>query len=101
MARIIRLEFVHVERACRVATPRFSKPKNASISSENVAVFVQPVIRIAQRSHNADRPMNPASVMKLVTTYAALRSWVLPIVGKPKCIAMVKCEMVCSGQPDS
>ncbi len=73
MARIIRLEFVHVERACGVATPRFSSPKSTSISSENVAVFVQPVNADSPTvTHNADRPMNPASVMKLVTTYAAL-----------------------------
>ena len=47
--------------------------KNTSIPSENVAVFVQPVNADSPTlTHNANKPMNPASVMKLVTTYAAL-----------------------------
>jgi D-alanyl-D-alanine carboxypeptidase/D-alanyl-D-alanine-endopeptidase (penicillin-binding protein 4) len=47
--------------------------KNTSIPPENVAVFVQPVNADSPTvTHNADKPMNPASVMKLVTTYAAL-----------------------------
>lgn len=38
-----------------------------------VAVYVQDVdARMPRASFNADKPMNPASVMKLVTTYAAL-----------------------------
>ena len=47
--------------------------KDAGIATRNVSVLVQgvdspqPLIR-----HNARQPMNPASVMKLVTTYAAL-----------------------------
>lgn len=47
--------------------------RNAGISPDNVGVVVQrvddpqPLIR-----HNASQAMNPASVMKLVTTYAAL-----------------------------
>ena len=47
--------------------------KAVQIPPENVAVVVQPVDGSPLRvNHNAQRPMNPASVMKLVTTYAAL-----------------------------
>ncbi len=47
--------------------------KDAQIPAENVAVVVQPVDGSPLRvSHQGQRPMNPASVMKLVTTYAAL-----------------------------
>lgn len=47
--------------------------KNAGIPKENVAVFVQAVEGSSPiLSHNADKSMNPASVMKLVTTNAAL-----------------------------
>jgi D-alanyl-D-alanine carboxypeptidase/D-alanyl-D-alanine-endopeptidase (penicillin-binding protein 4) len=45
----------------------------AGIPESSVAVVVQPVgTSRATLSLNASRPMNPASVMKLVTTYAAL-----------------------------
>ncbi|MDP3138697.1 MAG: D-alanyl-D-alanine carboxypeptidase, partial [Burkholderiaceae bacterium] len=45
----------------------------AQIPAANVAVVVQPVDSARPLiSHNATQPMNPASVMKLVTTYAAL-----------------------------
>lgn len=47
--------------------------KNTSIPAGSVAIFVQPVNADSPTvTHNADKPMNPASVMKLVTTYAAL-----------------------------
>ncbi|HQM88320.1 MAG TPA: D-alanyl-D-alanine carboxypeptidase, partial [Methylotenera sp.] len=47
--------------------------KNAGIPAQNVAVFVQAVEGSSPiLSHNADKSMNPASVMKLVTTNAAL-----------------------------
>jgi len=47
--------------------------KAAQIPAANVAVVVQPVDAKAPLvAHNAAQPMNPASVMKLVTTYAAL-----------------------------
>jgi len=67
------------------ATPTFAQPagylpatvtqalKNAKIPESAIAVVVQnttgttPYVAI-----NADRPMNPASLMKLLTTYAAL-----------------------------
>ena len=47
--------------------------KAAQIPPSAVAVVVQPVDASAPLiAHNAGQPMNPASVMKLVTTYAAL-----------------------------
>jgi len=47
--------------------------KGAGIPESHAAVFVQEVgAKHARLAVNADRPMNPASVMKLVTTYAAL-----------------------------
>ncbi|MGB4812451.1 MAG: D-alanyl-D-alanine carboxypeptidase/D-alanyl-D-alanine-endopeptidase [Methylophilaceae bacterium] len=47
--------------------------KNAGIPPQNVAVYVQAVEgKNATLIHNADKSMNPASVMKLVTTNAAL-----------------------------
>ena len=46
---------------------------NARIPHEAVSVWVQPVDAAAPTlAINADRPMNPASVMKLVTAFAAL-----------------------------
>ena len=51
----------------------------AQIPPEAVAIVVQPLMRggttakpAALIQHQAERPMNPASVMKLLTTYAAL-----------------------------
>jgi serine-type D-Ala-D-Ala carboxypeptidase/endopeptidase (penicillin-binding protein 4) len=47
--------------------------KVAQIPASSVAVVVQPVdVASPLVAHNAIRAMNPASVMKLVTTYAAL-----------------------------
>lgn len=47
----------------------------AGIPPESIAVYVQPVDGgPALLSVNAAQPMNPASTMKLVTTYAALES---------------------------
>lgn len=48
--------------------------KKAGIPAESVAMVAAPVARDAppRVSLGADRPVNPASVMKLVTTYAAL-----------------------------
>ena len=37
-------------------------------------------------SHRAQVPMNPASVMKLVTTYAASTCWARPTPGRRRCI---------------
>jgi D-alanyl-D-alanine carboxypeptidase/D-alanyl-D-alanine-endopeptidase (penicillin-binding protein 4) len=49
--------------------------RSAQIPLSSVAVVVQEVGAAAPLvSHNAAEPMNPASVMKLVTTYAALES---------------------------
>jgi D-alanyl-D-alanine carboxypeptidase/D-alanyl-D-alanine-endopeptidase (penicillin-binding protein 4) len=47
--------------------------EHAGIPAEAVAVWVQPVDGAGPSlALNADRPMNPASVMKLVTAFAAL-----------------------------
>lgn len=47
--------------------------KKAGIPQAGVAVYVQPVdAAVPTVSHNAEKSLNPASVMKLVTTYAAL-----------------------------
>ncbi len=47
--------------------------RKAEIPLSNVAIYVQPVnADSAILSYNADKSMNPASVMKLVTTNAAL-----------------------------
>ena len=47
--------------------------KAVQIPAANVSIVVQPVDAKAPLvAHNAAQPMNPASVMKLVTTYAAL-----------------------------
>ncbi len=47
--------------------------KAASVPPSAVAIVVQEVdARMPRVSFNAEKPMNPASVMKLVTTYAAL-----------------------------
>ncbi len=47
--------------------------KKAGIPQQSVSVYVQSVeSNTATLSHNADKSMNPASVMKLVTTNAAL-----------------------------
>ncbi len=45
----------------------------AGIPQSGVAVYVQPVDAATPTiAHNADKSLNPASLMKLVTTYAAL-----------------------------
>lgn len=47
--------------------------KEAGVSQQNVSVYVQAVdSNVAILKHNADKSMNPASVMKMVTTNAAL-----------------------------
>ncbi|WP_029147182.1 D-alanyl-D-alanine carboxypeptidase/D-alanyl-D-alanine-endopeptidase [Methylophilus sp. 5] len=47
----------------------------AQLPAESVAIVVQPVDGgVPIISHNATKAMNPASVMKLVTTYAALEA---------------------------
>jgi serine-type D-Ala-D-Ala carboxypeptidase/endopeptidase (penicillin-binding protein 4) len=47
--------------------------KQAGIPKQNVSVYVQAVEAKAPiLNHNAEKSMNPASVMKLITTYAAL-----------------------------
>jgi len=57
----------------RLPAPVARVLKAAGVPASAVAVLVQDVdARMPRASFNADKPMNPASVMKLVTTYAAL-----------------------------
>ena len=56
-------------------TPVADALKNVGIAQENVAVVVQPLdANTPVIAHNPSKSMNPASVMKLVTTYAALEA---------------------------
>lgn len=56
-----------------IPPPLVQALKAADIPASGVAVFVQEAgARKPKVSVNASQPMNPASVMKLVTTYAAL-----------------------------
>ncbi len=57
----------------RLPAPVARALKAANVPASAVAVLVQEVdARMPRTSFNATQPMNPASVMKLVTTYAAL-----------------------------
>ena len=57
----------------RLPTPVAQALKAAGVPQSSVAVLVHEIdARLPRVSVNADKPMNPASVMKLVTTYAAL-----------------------------
>ena len=53
--------------------------KNSGVNPEQVSVFVQPLpsqpanLSAPSISHQAERPLNPASSMKLLTSYAALK----------------------------
>lgn len=59
----------------RLPTPVARALKAAAIPTSAVAVVVQEVeVHLPRVSVNAGRPMNPASVMKLLTTYAALET---------------------------
>jgi D-alanyl-D-alanine carboxypeptidase/D-alanyl-D-alanine-endopeptidase (penicillin-binding protein 4) len=67
------LSLLHVLAYAALPTAVSDALKHAGIPQENVAVYVQAVdANMPVLSLNADKPMNPASVMKLVTTYAAL-----------------------------
>jgi serine-type D-Ala-D-Ala carboxypeptidase/endopeptidase (penicillin-binding protein 4) len=57
--------------------------KNVGIPTANVAVVVQEAgAKRPSLQHNADVAMNPASVMKLVTTYAGLLFSAPPTLGR-------------------
>ncbi|MBI4988372.1 MAG: D-alanyl-D-alanine carboxypeptidase/D-alanyl-D-alanine-endopeptidase [Rhodocyclales bacterium] len=63
----------HAQLEERLPAPVARVLKAANVPSSAVAVYVQDAdARMPRASFNAARPMNPASVMKLVTTYAAL-----------------------------
>ena len=74
-ALIAMLAFVALAAPARAELPRPLRRAfmDAGIPLDHVAVVVQRVdVPRAQVAHHADVPMNPASVMKLVTTFAAL-----------------------------
>lgn len=53
--------------------PRIKQALNkAGISPDSIAIVAHPIEGAPLLMHNADRPMRSASVMKLLTTYAAL-----------------------------
>ena len=86
---------------CAIALPTYARPgatlpapvlqafKRARIPVTHVGVLVQetgnskPLI-----AWQADRPMNPASAMKLVTTFAGLELSVRPTPGRPRSTAL-------------
>ncbi len=60
-------------KASRLPPPVAEVLARAQVPPESVALVIREVGAAEARwSHNADRPMNPASVIKLLTTYAAL-----------------------------
>jgi D-alanyl-D-alanine carboxypeptidase len=60
--------------------------KQVGIPPERVAVVIQPVDALAPLlAHNADSALNPASVMKLVTSFAALEQLAPPTHGRRNC----------------
>lgn len=71
-ALLLGLPFVPFAYA-EVPAPVKAELARAGVPLEAVSIVVAPVDSAAPTlTHNADRPMNPASVMKVVTTYAAL-----------------------------
>ena len=75
MRRLLPLALLALAALARadLPPPVLSALKAAQIPTAAVAVVVQPVdARAPLVAHNARQAMNPASVMKLVTTYAAL-----------------------------
>ncbi len=67
------LSFMHICAFAELPVPVADALKRAGIPQSNVSVYVQAVEASAPiLNHNAEKSMNPASVMKVVTTYAAL-----------------------------
>jgi D-alanyl-D-alanine carboxypeptidase/D-alanyl-D-alanine-endopeptidase (penicillin-binding protein 4) len=67
------LAFAAAANAAPLPAPVARALADAGIPDSAVALIVQEAGAVAPRfAHNAAQPMNPASVMKLVTTYAAL-----------------------------
>ncbi len=65
--------FVRAQTGERLPVPVADALKAAGVPPSAVAVLVQEVdARLPRSSYNTDKPMNPASVMKLVTTEAGL-----------------------------
>ena len=69
LSLILMTSFAQAELPATVAAAL----KKAGIPESGAAMYVQAVdANQPSLTVNADRPMNPASVMKLVTTYAAI-----------------------------
>jgi len=81
----------------RLPEPVAQALAQAGIPESGAAVYVheigveQPVV-----AHGADRPLNPASTMKLVTTYAALDLLGPPTRGTPGSMPRERCSKACS-----
>lgn len=67
------LSFMHICAFAELPEPVTEALKRAGIPQSNVSIYVQAVEASKPiLNHNAEKSMNPASVMKVVTTYAAL-----------------------------
>ena len=69
----ISLAFISLNAQAELPSAVAQALKNAGIPQQNVAIYVQAVEgKTPLLTHNADKSMNPASVMKLTTTNAGL-----------------------------
>lgn len=88
LAALIALAFAggwSAARAAELPATIHQALQEAGIPARSVAIVVQAVDgRPALLAHDARQVMNPASAMKLVTTYAGLKLSDLPIPGAPK-----------------
>lgn len=72
-ALFLGLTWYCLQAQAELPAPVANALKEAGVSQQNVSVYVQAVdSNVAILKHNADKSMNPASVMKMVTTNAAL-----------------------------
>jgi D-alanyl-D-alanine carboxypeptidase len=65
--------------------------KSAGLTADEVGIYVVPLnAKTPLLNLGAEKSFNPASTMKLVTTYAALRCSVLTLSGKPLCMPVAR-----------
>jgi D-alanyl-D-alanine carboxypeptidase/D-alanyl-D-alanine-endopeptidase (penicillin-binding protein 4) len=94
--------------SAQIPAPVAEALEKAGISAQNVAVWAQGVDEEAPFvDHNARQPMNPASVMKLLTTYAALEilgpahSWKTEaLIGRPPVDGRLAGDLILRGSGD-